>query len=182
MADSIQLHAELRSCVGKHRSFPSRSFLQLKRLTHRLLDNPHFPSDGTLHSPKKEFQPRVGFAWDISKTGKSVLRASYGILLRPAEHVVAGRFDHRQRRAAVWHHLRDDFRFDVLWRATVPPTWPNIVPVTPGGGIPFGAAVRVFSKDYANPRIYTANAQFEQELAQRPLALFRLHTLARACT
>ena len=35
-----------------------------------------------------------------------------------------------------------------------------------GGGIPFGASVRVFSKNYANPRIYTVNAGFEQELAK----------------
>src|SRR6267143_131059 len=45
----------------------------------RFLNDPRFGSDGTLHSPKKEFQPRVGFAWDVSKTGRSVLRASYGI-------------------------------------------------------------------------------------------------------
>ncbi|HEX3249626.1 MAG TPA: TonB-dependent receptor, partial [Pyrinomonadaceae bacterium] len=43
-----------------------------------LLSNPRFPSDGTLHSAKKEFQPRVGFAWDISNQGKSVLRAHAG--------------------------------------------------------------------------------------------------------
>jgi hypothetical protein len=36
--------------------------------------------------------------------------------------------------------------------------------VNPSGGIPPGASIRVFSKDYANPRIYTLNAQFEQEL------------------
>src|SRR5215510_5126788 len=40
-----------------------------------LLSNPNFPSDGTLHSPKKEFQPRLGFAWDLSGKGESVLRA-----------------------------------------------------------------------------------------------------------
>ena len=43
--------------------------------------------------------------------------------------------------------------------------WPNIVPVAPGGGIQLFSSVRVFSKDYANPRIYTTNAQFEQQLA-----------------
>src|SRR5689334_4131729 len=37
-----------------------------------LLADPRFPSDGTLHSAKKEFQPRVGFAWDLSGQGKSV--------------------------------------------------------------------------------------------------------------
>jgi hypothetical protein len=46
-----------------------------------------------------------------------------------------------------------------------PPTYPGTVPVAPGGGIPLGAAVRVFDKNYANPRIYTTNAQFEQEIA-----------------
>src|SRR5205085_10648834 len=30
----------------------------------KFLSDPRLPSDGTLHSPKKEFQPRVGFAWD----------------------------------------------------------------------------------------------------------------------
>src|SRR5882724_5560331 len=43
------------------------------------LSNPLFPSDGTLHSAKKEFQPRVGFAWDVLNNHKSVLRGSYGI-------------------------------------------------------------------------------------------------------
>jgi len=38
------------------------------------------------------------------------------------------------------------------------------VPTTPTGTIPPGAGVRVFSKDYTNPRIYTLNAAFEQEI------------------
>jgi hypothetical protein len=39
------------------------------------------------------------------------------------------------------------------------------VNVPPSGGLPSFASIRVFSKDYANPRIYTVNTQFEQQLS-----------------
>lgn len=131
-----------------------------------LLNDPRFPSDGTLHSPKKEFQPRVGFAWDISKQGKSVLRASYGIFYGRQNMLsqVGSITDNGAQQFGVT--CATTFAFNCFGASTRPPTWPNIVPVAPGGGIPFGASVRVFSKDYANPRIYTANVQFEQQLAQ----------------
>ncbi|MGI9166266.1 MAG: TonB-dependent receptor [Pyrinomonadaceae bacterium] len=130
-----------------------------------LLNNPAFPSDGTLHSPKKEFQPRVGFAWDVSKTGKSVVRASYGIYYGRQNMLsqVGSITDNGAQQFGIV--CASSFAPTCFGNATVLPTWPNIVPVAPGGGIPFGASVRVFSKDYANPRIYTTNVQFEQEVA-----------------
>jgi hypothetical protein len=130
-----------------------------------LLSNPTFPSDGTLHSPKKEFQPRVGFAWDFSKKGKSVLRASYGIFYGRQNMLsqVGSITDNGAQQFGIV--CASSFAFTCFGASTRPPTWPNIVSVPPSGGIPFGASVRVFSKDYANPRIYTTNAQFEQELA-----------------
>jgi hypothetical protein len=127
-----------------------------------LLSNPLFPSDGTLHSPKKEFQPRVGLAWDVSKKGKSVVRASYGI------------FYGRQNMLSQVGSITDNGvqQYGIACASSfgcsngaVRPTWPNIVPVAPGGGIQPGSSVRVFSKDYANPRIYTTNVQFEQQIA-----------------
>src|SRR5215212_7477109 len=127
-----------------------------------LLSNPAFPSNGTLPSAKKEFQPRLGLAWDISKQGKSVLRANAGI------------YYGRQNMLSQVGSITDNGvqQFGIACGSSFGcssgqglPTWPNIVNVPPSGGLPAFASIRVFSKDYANPRIYTANVQFEQQLA-----------------
>ena len=127
-----------------------------------LLTNPNFPSDGTLHSAKKQFQPRLGFAWDLSGQGKSVLRAH------------AGMYYGRQNMLSQVGSITDNGvqQFGIACASSfgcsngsATPVWPNIVNVPPSGGFVAGSSIRVFSKDYANPRIYTANVQFEQQIA-----------------
>lgn len=127
-----------------------------------VLNDPNFPSDGTLHSPKKEFQPRVGLAWDIGGKGKSVFRASYGIFY--------GRQNMLSQVGSITDNGVQQFGIACGSSFGCPggrplPTWPNIVNVPPSGGTVAGSSIRVFSRDYANPRIYTTNAQFEQQIA-----------------
>ena len=52
---------------------------------------------------------------------------------------------------------------------TVRPTWPNLAPTPPppaAGTFPLFSGIRVFDRNYHNPRIYTVNAAFEQELVE----------------
>jgi hypothetical protein len=144
------------------------------------LNNPLFTSDGTLRDQTKQFQPRVGFAWDIAKNQKSVLRASWGI------------FNGRQNMLSQVGSIttngaqqRTNFvNSDLIRMFGVPaPVFPGIVapgPLTPCGTNPFPCftGVRVFSRDYDNPRVYTTNVAFEQELVQ-DLALYLDFTHAK---
>jgi hypothetical protein len=115
------------------------------------LSNPAFPSTGSLPNQNAMFQPRLGFAWDILGNGKSALRASWGI------------FNARQNMltqvgAITTNGVQQQTITGVF------PTYPNVIPVTiPPTAVP---SVTVFSKNYANPRVYAANVAYEQQLGQ----------------
>lgn len=138
------------------------------------LSDPRFPSDGTLHNQTKEFQPRVGFAWDIGGRGKSVLRGSYGIYYARQNMLT-------QVGSITTNGVQQQTIAGGLFaNPFVRPTWPGLVTPTASscstrGGFtlpgpftnpfPCFSGVRIFSRDYENPRINTVNVGFEQELA-----------------
>lgn len=137
----------------------------------RFLSDPRFPSDGTLHNQKKMFQPRVGLAWDLFSNSRSVLRANYGIynarqnmLTQVGSITTNGVQQQELFRNTDLIGLLLGFG---LPASSVVPTWPGLItpPTLPRGTFSDFTGVRVFSRDYANPRIYTTNFAFEQELA-----------------
>jgi hypothetical protein len=136
------------------------------------LNDPRFPSDGTLPSQWKQFQPRLGFAWDISKAGKSVLRANAGIFYARQNML-------SQVGSITTNGVQQQTIFlntPIISSGVPGPVWPGVVTppssVTPcvvgsvSNPFPCFSGVRVFDRNYENPRIYTANVGFEQELAQ----------------
>ena len=124
------------------------------------LSDPNFPSDGTIHNQNKMFQPRIGFAWDIRGDGKSALRASWSI------------FNARQNMltqvGAITTNGVQQQAFAAASSFGTPPAYgENAAPIDnppPSGTIPVGVDVTFFSKDYANPRIYSTNVGYEQQL------------------
>jgi hypothetical protein len=134
------------------------------------LTDPAFMSDGKIHNQYKEFQPRVGFAWDIAGKGKSVLRASYGIFFARQNmltQVGAITTNGVQQLASVAGSCLSGPP-GCFFRSSAPngepPTYPGIL--DPGNAtLPIqGADVTVFDKTYANPRIYATNVGYEQQI------------------
>jgi outer membrane receptor for ferrienterochelin and colicin len=129
----------------------------------KFLDDPRFPSDGDIPDQTKQFQPRLGIAWDVRSNGKAVIRANAGIY-----------YARQNMLTQVGSVTTNGIQQQTLASGTFAtgfggaiPTWPGIltpVPVPPGS-FPSGTGVRVFARDYRNPKIYTANVAYEQEVA-----------------
>ncbi len=125
------------------------------------LSDPKFPSTGKLPNQNKMFQPRIGFAWDIKGNGKSALRASWGI------------FNARQNMltqvgAITTNGVQQQSFAAGSFFGTPPVYGQNAGPINnpppKGTPPPSGVDVTFFDKNYANPRVYTTNIGYEQEI------------------
>jgi hypothetical protein len=131
----------------------------------RFLNDPSFPSDGTIPDQWTMFQPRAGVAWDVKGNGQSVLRGSAGIysarqnMLSQVGSVTTNGV--QQQTIFVNTGLLTAF-------GAPTPVWPGVLPVSPvaPGEFPLFSGVRVFHRDYKNPRIYSYNVAYEQQLVE----------------
>ena len=132
------------------------------------LSNPAFPSTGKLPNQNKMFQPRIGFAWDIRGNGKSALRASWGIfnarqnMLTQVGAITTNGVQQQTIAAGTFFNTANPGAAPP-GPTYAPPFTAKVTPI-PAPGFPFQAGVTVFDKSYANPRIYTTNVGYEQEI------------------
>jgi Carboxypeptidase regulatory-like domain/TonB-dependent Receptor Plug Domain len=129
-----------------------------------LLNDPTFPSDGTIPSQWSMWQPRVGVAWDVKGDGTSLVRSSWGVYYARQNML-------SQVGSVTTNGLQQQTIFantaNLLAFGAPTPTWPNLVTPSPlpDGQFPFFSGVRVFDRDYKNPHVFAFNVAFEQQLA-----------------
>jgi hypothetical protein len=131
-----------------------------------------FPSDGTIPSDWKMFQPRLGIAWDVQNDGRRVLRASTGLYYAriPGLNLASA----RSTNGSIGQTLfRNSALTGILGR---PPAYDALLPAP--AGAPFQPNVFVFDKDFQNPRTWSSTAAFETEITDRTAA-FISYTYAK---
>src|SRR5262249_44817065 len=141
----------------------------------QFLSDPRFPSDGTIPDQWNQFQPRGGFAWDVNQNGKSVVRASAGIyyarqnMLTQVQSVTTNGIQQKS-----------DYRDSTFTAFADMPVWPNLLKpsAVPPGTFPLFTGVRVFDRDYRNPRVYSFNAGYDREISPG-MAVYVDYTVAK---
>jgi Carboxypeptidase regulatory-like domain/TonB dependent receptor len=125
------------------------------------LSDPKFPSNGKIPNALDMWQPRFGLAWDVANNQKSVFRLSAGIF--NASQNMLTQVGAITTNGTQQQGIAAGTGFNTA--GGNPPTWPNPVTIPPLSAPAVGAGVTVFDRNYHNPRIYTVDVQYEQEVA-----------------
>jgi outer membrane receptor protein involved in Fe transport len=116
-----------------------------------------FPSDGTIPSDKKMFQPRFGFAYDPAGDGRRVLRGSAGLYFAriPGLNLASSRSTNG---SVGMTYFRASFFGPV-------PGFGSQLPDNVAPSAVFLPDVFVFDKNFRNPRTLSASVGYEWQLA-----------------
>ena len=122
---------------------------------------PGVPSDGTIPSDKKMWQPRLGISWDPANDGKTVVRASAGLFYARIPGLVLA--SSRSTNGSIGQSIYRDSTFR-NFGGPLPPAYPNLIPASQTGGVPDHPSVFVVDSDFQNPRTTAVSVGVDREI------------------
>ncbi len=128
----------------------------------QFLNDPRFPSDGTIPDFTDGYQPRLGVSWSPGNDGKTAIRVGTGMFFaRIPGLVVAGP---RNTDGVIAGNIF--FANFLCGGAGLGgcPVFPGIVPTA--GFNPFNPGIAVFARDFKNPRTVQFSASIEREIVK----------------
>ena len=123
------------------------------------IGEPGFPSNGTIPSSKKQFQPRLGIVWPPGKNGKTLIRLGGGIYYARTPGLDLA--STRSTNGSVGQSIYRDSTFNGF--GLTPPAYDQLVP-NASNLPPSDPQVYVTDKNFTNPRTYTWALTVEQAL------------------
>jgi carboxypeptidase family protein/TonB-dependent receptor-like protein len=129
----------------------------------KTVDGQKFPSDGTIPSDWKLWQPRLGVSYDPWKDGKTVFRGNIGLFYARIPGLVLA--STRSTNGSIGQEL------DRGGIAAPAPAYTELLPAPPGS--PQHPSIFVTSTDFQNPRTAAWSASVEREVLSGWSALLK---------
>lgn len=146
-------------------------FQQLPAAQH---PNPAIPDTLKLNE-NQNFGPRVGAAWDITGSGKTVVRADYSLVYGRTPN---GTIENALLQTGLFDPTQNAVSLSVAPNASFAPSFPNVLPALPAAAKGSISAFRL-APDFASPRVQEINTGVTRQLSPNAtISASYVHTYA----